>query len=179
MERTKTPAPPVAQSAHEPPLVDRDYLLETTPGKGGWTYTVIPEVAPDPHAPFGWVRVRGTVDGVPIENYHLLPGNHGSGVLFLAVRADLRKKIGKGGGDTVRIVLWCDDDPPAMPRDLRRCIDDDPAARAFFDSLTEAQQQLYVRWVDEAKGEQTRVERMARTVAALAARLKFADRNAL
>lgn len=30
------------------PLVDRDYRLEKSPGMGGWTYTIIPEIAPDP-----------------------------------------------------------------------------------------------------------------------------------
>ena len=28
----------------EVPLVDKDYLLERTPGNGGWTYAPIPEV---------------------------------------------------------------------------------------------------------------------------------------
>lgn len=28
----------------EKPLLDRKYLLEKFPGKGGWTYTAIPEV---------------------------------------------------------------------------------------------------------------------------------------
>ena len=80
------------------PLVDRDYLLEKSSGMGGWTYTIIPEIAPDPHAPFGWVKVKGTIDGVEIRNYHLLPGLKGSGVVFLSVKADLRKKNQKTGG---------------------------------------------------------------------------------
>ena len=31
----------------EVPLVDKDYLLERTPGNGGWTYAPIPEVPQD------------------------------------------------------------------------------------------------------------------------------------
>jgi hypothetical protein len=38
------------------PLVNKEYLLEKSPGKGGWTYTVIPEILPDPKSPFGWVK---------------------------------------------------------------------------------------------------------------------------
>jgi hypothetical protein len=161
---------------NDKPLVDRDYLLEKMPCAGSWTYTLIPEIAPDPHAPFGWVKVRGSIDGVPISNYHLMPGNHGSRQLFLSVKADIRRKIGKEAGDTVHIVLWRDDDPPEVPEELRLCIDDDDAAREFFDSLTEGEQQAYVRWIYSAKREQTRVERMGKTIAALSARLKFADR---
>ena len=29
-------------------LVDKEYLLEKLPGKYGWTYTIIPEIRPDP-----------------------------------------------------------------------------------------------------------------------------------
>jgi hypothetical protein len=159
------------------PLVDRDYVLDKSPGMAGWTFTIIPEIAPDPHAPFGWVRVRGSIDGVPISNYHLLPTLHGTNRLFLSVNAAMRRKLGKGEGDTVHITLWRDDTPPTVPAELRACIDDDPAARRFFDSLTTAGQQQWVRWVYGAKTERVRVERMARTVAALADRLHFADRG--
>jgi hypothetical protein len=161
---------------NDEPLVDRDYLLHKMPCKGGWTYTMIPEIAPDPHAPFGWVKVKGTIDGVPIAGYHLMPGDHGSRQLFLSVRADLRRKIKKQAGDTIHVVLWRDDDPAEVPEELRLCIADDDAAREFFDSLTEAGQQAWVRWIYSAKSEQTRVERMAKTVAALSERRKFADR---
>ena len=45
----------------EVPLVDKDYLLERTPGNGGWTYAPIPEVPQDKKAPFdanGEWRIR-------------------------------------------------------------------------------------------------------------------------
>jgi hypothetical protein len=157
------------------PLVDRDYLLDKSPGMGGWVYTIIPEVAPDPHAPFGWVRVRGTIDGVEIRDYHLMPATHGSGQLFLSVKAGLRKKLGKREGDTVHIVLWRDDEPREVPGDLLLCLADDGEAERFFNSLTEAQRHQYVRWINAAKNDETRVERMAKTVAALAQNRKFSD----
>lgn len=155
------------------PLVDRDYLLEKSPGMGGWTYTFIPEIAPDPHAHFGWVRVRGTIDGVPISDYHLMPGLHGSGQLFLSVKAALRKKIGKEAGDTVRIVLWRDDSPCEVPADFSLCLDDEPGARRFFDSLTDDERRKYVRWIEASTTERGRIERIARAVTALADGRKF------
>ena len=51
----------------EVPLVDKDTLLERTPGNGGWTYAPIPEVPQDKKAPFGWVKVKGSIDGVEIK----------------------------------------------------------------------------------------------------------------
>ncbi len=41
----------------EKPLVDKLYLLEKIAGKGGWTYTTIPEIPQDKHSSFGWVKV--------------------------------------------------------------------------------------------------------------------------
>jgi len=84
---------------NEKPLVDREYLLEKLPGKYGWTFTLIPEILPDPHAPFGWVKVRGSIDGYEIRDYRLMPSGDGmacgKGVLFLAVKSEIRKKIKK------------------------------------------------------------------------------------
>ena len=53
----------------EKPLVDKEYLLEKFPCKGGWTFTIIPEILPDKHSPFGWVKVKGSIDGYKIKNY--------------------------------------------------------------------------------------------------------------
>jgi len=75
------------------PLVDKKYKLEKFPGKGGWTFARIPEILQDKTKPFGWVKVRGTIDGYEIKKYNLMP--MGDGMLFLAVRAEIRKKINK------------------------------------------------------------------------------------
>ncbi len=158
------------------PLVDRDYLLDKFPGMGGWTYTIIPEIAPDPHAPFGWVKVKGTVDGVEIRDYHLLPGNKGSGVVFLSVKADLRKKIKKEAGDTVRIVLWRDDDPLEVPEEFLTCLAEDAAASEFFDSLKESDRQAYIKWIYSSKKEETKIDRMAKTLAKLSEHKKITDK---
>ena len=158
----------------ERPLVDRDYLLRKMDDcKSAWTYTVIPEIKPDPHAPFGFVKVRGTIDGVEIRGYHLMPGLKGSGEVFLSVKADLRRKIGKEAGDTIRVVLWRDDAPREVPDELRLCIEDDAAAAAFFATLRESEQQAFVKWIYSAKTERTKIDRMAKTVAALADCRKF------
>jgi hypothetical protein len=97
---------------NEKPLVDKEYLLEKLPGKYGWTYTVIPEILPDPNAPFSWVKVRGSIDGYEIKKYHLMPSGgempSGKGNLFLAVKSEIRKKIKKQAGDYVHIILYPD-----------------------------------------------------------------------
>jgi hypothetical protein len=81
------------------PLVDKKYRLEKFAGKGGWTYAKIPELLPDKNNPFGWVRVRGSIDAVELTGYHLMP--MGNGHLFLPVKAAIRKQIKKQEGDWV------------------------------------------------------------------------------
>ena len=75
------------------PIADKIYLLEKYPGKGGWTYAQIPEIFPQKENPFGWVKVKGNIDGFEFSKYHLMP--MGNGKLFLPVKAEIRKKSKK------------------------------------------------------------------------------------
>ncbi len=79
------------------PLVNKHYLLERFPGKGGWTFARIPEILQDKKAHFGWVKVRGTIDGFEIRKYHLMP--MGNGNLFLQVKAEIRKNNSREKGE--------------------------------------------------------------------------------
>ena len=148
-----------------PPLTDRDYLLEKFSGKGGWTYARIPEIAPDKHAHFGWVRVRGTIDQVEIKGYHLMP--MGNGCLFLPVKAEIRKKIGKQEGDTVRVVLYADHIHTELPEELRLCLMDVPNAYEAFMARSDSEQRAAIEWVYSSKTDRTKVNRIAKLINSL------------
>ena len=68
----------------EKPLIDQKFVLKKIPGKGGWTYADLPRVIQNSNAPFGWVRVKGTIDGIEIKKYNLMP--YGEGKLFLPIK---------------------------------------------------------------------------------------------
>ncbi len=155
------------------PLVNKTYLLEKYPGKGGWTYAKIPEIKPDSKSPFGWVRVKGSIDGVEFKNYHLMP--MGNGFLFLPVKAEIRKKIKKKEGDTVRVILYLDKEPLEIPEEMRSCLEMEPEAQTFFKSLPEGEQKLYIQWIYSAKKEQTKVERLAHCINRLVKHQKFTE----
>jgi len=144
----------------EEPLVNKSYQLEKFPGKGGWTFARIPEILQDKHAHFGWVRVRGSIDGVEIKNYHLMPMGNGS--LFLPVKASIRKKIGKQEGDFVQIILFADNLPVEIPEELNICLQDEPTAYKTFLSYTQGEQKAFIDWIYSAKKEETKVTRIAK-----------------
>ena len=156
------------------PLVNKKYLLEKFPGKGGWTYTVIPEILPDKKSPFSWVKVKGSIDGVEIRKYHLMPS--GKGTLMLSVKSDIRKKIKKEAGDYVHIILYPDNEPLEVPEELLLCLQEDAEALHFFNSLNESEQHNYIKWIYSAKTEQTKVDRIAKTLVRLSRCQKLSDR---
>jgi hypothetical protein len=163
----------MAASEHTRPLVNKNYLLEKYPGKGGWTYAAIPEILQDKKTPFGWVKVKGSIDGFEIKNYRLMP--MGNGKLFLPVKAGIRKKIGKKEGDLVKVILYADPDPPEIPGELLLCLKEEPRAYKTFLSFTESEQKAYIDWIYSVKKEETKVERMATTINRLFKKLKFTD----
>lgn len=158
----------------EKPLINKKYLLEKFSGKGGWTYAAIPEVLQDKHAPFGWVKVKGQIDDFEIKNYKLMP--MGNGKLFLAVKAEIRKKIGKEEGDWINVVLFADNAPTEIPEELLLCLRDDPPAYKTFLSYTDGQQKEFIDWIYSAKTDQTKVERIAETLRKLAKKNKLRDK---
>jgi Bacteriocin-protection, YdeI or OmpD-Associated/Domain of unknown function (DUF1905) len=146
----------------EKPLVNKKYKLEKFPGKGGWTYTVISEIPPDRRERFGKVKVKGFIDDYEIKNFNLLPMANGK--LFLPVKAEIRKKIKKQGGDWVKITLFADSDPLHIPDEFLLCLRDEPAAYKTFYDLSESNKKYYIDWIYSSKREETRVDRIARAI---------------
>lgn len=143
-------------------MTDKEYLLEKFPGKGGWTFAKIPEILQDKHAPFGWVRVRGTIDGFAISHYHLMPMGNGS--LFLPVKAEIRKKIKKQAGDWVHVTLYADTLPTGMPEELEQCFGDEPGIMETFLSYPEQEQQSVITWIYAAKTEDIKIDRITQVM---------------
>jgi hypothetical protein len=157
------------------PLVNKKYKLEKFHGKGGWTFARIPDLPKNSKTPFGWVKVRGTIDDFEIKKYHLMP--MGNGKFFLPVKAEIRKKIKKDEGDFVHIILFPDDEPLEIPEEMVLCLRDEPDALKFFDSLSESQRKFYISWVYSAKRQETKIDRLAKTINRLARGLKLHDKE--
>lgn len=91
----------------------------------------------------------------------------GNGQLLLSVKVEIRKKIKKQAGDYVHIILYPDNEPLEIPEELLLCLQEDLDAQQFFYSLNENEQHNYVKWIYSAKTDETRVERIAKTLVRL------------
>lgn len=133
--------------------------MERFPGKGGWTYASLPGIVPDGNNPFGWVKVRGFIDNYELSHYKLMP--MGDGSLFLPVRKEIRKSIGKEAGDHAEIILYKEDSSYVIPEEIRSCIIlESPRLMQMLDNFTEGEQKAYVDWIQKAKTEETRAKRI-------------------
>ncbi|MBL7747016.1 MAG: DUF1905 domain-containing protein [Chitinophagaceae bacterium] len=136
--------------------------------KTGWTYIEVPvdlaqQIKPGNKKEF---KVKGKLDAHPIKRISLLP--MGGGRFILVLNAALRKAIGKKHGATVQVQLQEDKSEFVFNKDFIDCLNDEPVANAFFQSLAGSHQRYFSKWIDEAKTETTRVKRIALAVNALA-----------
>ena len=135
--------------------------------KTGWTYFEIPpEIAarlkPGQKQSF---RVKGFLDSFPIQQVSLLP--MGDGGFIMAVNAAMRKGIGKRHGASVKVRLEADEAVFKPDTELMTCLEDEPAALAFFNSLAPGHQRYFSNWIGSAKTEQTKAKRIAAAIRAL------------
>lgn len=108
-------------------------------------------------------KIRAMIEGVPYRGLLVRMGgpNH-----MLIILKGIREQIGKTFGDEVTITVEPDTEPRLIeiPKDLMKELKKDKEAKAFFDKLSYTHQKEYVRWVEEAKKEETRQNRIVKTI---------------
>ena len=162
----------------EIPLVEGEYLLLKFPGKGGWTYAEIPEVLQNKNNPFGWVKVKGSIDNYEFRQHKLMP--MGNGKLFLPVKSEIRKEINKGAGDYVKVILFSDASLPEIPDEILECFENEPGGvLANFQRLSEGDQKSYLDWIYDARSDDTKARRILKMMNRLARNLSLYDKKEL
>ena len=133
------------------------------PARGGGAYVEVPF---DVEAAFGNKRpqVKATIEG---ETFIMRLVRMGTACHVVGVPKDLRLRSGKNYGDEIRVTVEPDNSPReeiVVPPDLETALSSKNAAKAFFDKLSYTHRKEYVRWITEAKKEETRTRRVAKAI---------------
>jgi Domain of unknown function (DUF1905)/Bacteriocin-protection, YdeI or OmpD-Associated len=155
----------------EIPIINEKFQLKKMQMKGGWTYVEFPNIPKHLKQPFGWVPVKGTIDGYEIKQFKLW--TMASGNMFMPVKAEIRKKIKKEEGDWVHIILYYDDSSLVIPEEFLVCLMDAPKAYSFFQSIRDTSKKHYIDWIYEGKSLETRVNRIAKAIEKMEKGLKL------
>jgi hypothetical protein len=109
------------------------------------------------------MRVKGTIDGIPFRS-SLIPRRGGE--VFVVVNSEMRARIGKTEGQTVRLELELDSRSVVfrVPPAFRQALHSDSKANAVFEALTLSQRLAYVRWIAGAKQDATRDRRVVAAI---------------
>jgi hypothetical protein len=91
------------------------------------------------------------------------------GVYMISLSAENRTAAGVEGGDEVEVDVELDTAPRVIevPEPLAEALVADPAAKAFFESLSYSKQQRYTLPVKDAKTDETRERRVTKAMDAL------------
>ena len=105
------------------------------------------------------LRVRGEIEGFPFRT-SLFPDPRGKGH-FLLVNKKMQTGAKAMVGKKVRITLEPDleERPTLIPAELEKALKGDRKLRKWFDAMSPSMRREIGKWVDEAKGAETRLKR--------------------
>ena len=141
--------------------------------KTGWTYIVVPQAIAyklNPGVKKSY-RIKGKLDDLKVEKLALIP--MGKGDFILTVNAAIRKGIGKRKGATVKVQLEIDHSPILPPAELIECLQDEPEALKYFNSLPPGHRNYFTKWIETAKTEPTKTKRIAMVIKTMVRKMDF------
>jgi hypothetical protein len=108
-------------------------------------------------------KVKALIEGIP---YRGILTRMGADCHVLGIRKDIREQAGKTFGDEITVIVEADTEPRVIevPADLKQAFKAEKDAKAFFDKLSYTHQKEYVNWIMEAKREETRQNRIVKTI---------------
>jgi len=108
-------------------------------------------------------RIKAMIERVPYRGLLTRMGgpNH-----MLIVLKGIREQIGKTFGDEIKVSVEIDIEERviSVPDELKRAFKSNKEAKAKFEKLSYTHQREYVTWIDEAKKDETRQKRIAKTI---------------
>jgi hypothetical protein len=150
----------------------KQYKFKATiqPGIGGGAGVVFPYDVEREFGAKGLIPVKSTLDGIPYTGSLCKCGPEAH---MLGVLKGIREQIGKGPGDTIEVVLWKDEEVRTVevPADFKTLLEKEDLF-ASFEKLSYTHRKEYCRWITEAKKEETRQNRLKKSIEMLRAGVK-------
>lgn len=111
----------------------------------------------------GRVKVKALIDGFIYRGSLVKMGGD---CHWLGITREVRKAIGKDHGDNVHVIIEEDTEERIieLPDDLKELLQKEPVLFQIFNKLAYTHKKEYVRWVEEAKKEETRKSRMHKMI---------------
>ncbi|WP_294318199.1 YdeI/OmpD-associated family protein [uncultured Chryseobacterium sp.] len=112
----------------------------------------------------GQVKIKAVFEG-RVE-YRGSLGKMKSECHILGLTQEVRKQLGKTFGDEVSVSLVEDKEERIVEisDDIALVFNDHPDAKALFDAMSYTHRKEYIRWIAEAKKQQTREARKAKMI---------------
>jgi hypothetical protein len=132
---------------------------------GSGAYVLFPYDTQEEFSTRAKIPVMASFDGVPYTGSLV---KYGHPQHMLPVLKNIREKIGKGPGDTVKVLLQRDDSVRTIevPNEFAALMKKE-GVLASFENLSYTNRKEYCRWITEAKREVTRRTRLSKAIAML------------
>ncbi|MBK8945175.1 MAG: DUF1905 domain-containing protein [Ignavibacteriae bacterium] len=114
-------------------------------------------------AKFNGVKYRGSLAPMGME-FHLL-----------GIKKEIRDAIKKDIGDIIEVIVEQDLEPRIVEvlKDFQSALNKNNSAKEIFEKFAYTHRKEYVRWIEEAKKEETRNKRIAKAIEMISVGKKF------
>ena len=108
-------------------------------------------------------KVKALIEGVEYRGTLVRMGTE---CHLLLILKSIREQVGKTFGDEIKVTVEADTQERvvAIPAELKRVFKSEKEARVAFDKLSYTHQREYVTWINDAKKDETRQNRIIKTI---------------
>ncbi len=132
---------------------------------GGGMFVLVPFDVEKEFGKKNMIPVNATFDGEP---YKGSIANMGNGPCLPMLKS-IREKIGKQEGNIVSVTVELDSAPRKieLPKEISSMLNKNKSEKEYFNSLAFTHQKEYVKWITDAKREETKLVRLERMLSML------------
>jgi len=111
-------------------IKNKKLKLQYIPGNGAWTYHLVIPDTKDIDGSWGALKVSGLIDDYELKEMNLAPRTDAD--KMISINGDIRKEIGKSGGDTVNVTLFLHTNEKIDNKaDVLKCFEDADVLKSF------------------------------------------------